>query len=308
MTKEKKSESDVQKKRPEVIIGALIINPENKFLLAKNVRWNGKYVVFGGHVEFSETLENAVRREIQEEVNIELESVTKIGFDEYVPKENEESEHYTAKHLVFLDYLCAYNGPDSDIDLCDEYEKDSQIWVTLDEALRLDLGGGTRGMFQRYEEYMKQVGYLNYLKRLQADFENYKKRQAESQKELAGYLIEKLLFDIIPVLDNFKMATGHVPEDAKDSPWVTGIQYIEKQLEDALKSHGVEVMEVREGDAFDPTKMEAIDSQQSADNSKQEAKENGDKPKQEVVGKVLQNGYRIGERVVRAAKVTVKNA
>ena len=137
--------------------------------------------------------------------------------------------------------------------------------------------------------------YLNDLKRLQADFENYKKRQAESQKELAGYLIEKLLFDIIPVLDNFRMATGHVPEDAKDSPWVTGIQYIEKQLEDALKSHGVEVMEVKEGDAFDPTKMEAVSSDEEAGEGKQ------------VVGKVLQNGYRIGERVVRAAKVNVIN-
>lgn len=137
--------------------------------------------------------------------------------------------------------------------------------------------------------------YLDGWKRCQAEFENYKKRQAESQKELAGYLIEKLLFDIIPVLDNFRMATGHVPEDAKDSPWVTGIQYIEKQLEDALRSHGVEVMEVREGDAFDPTKMEAVSSDEEASEGKQ------------VVGKVLQNGYRIGERVVRAAKVNVIN-
>lgn len=157
--------------------------------------------------------------------------------------------------------------------------------------------------------------YLNDLKRLQADFENYKKRQAESQKELAGYLIEKLLFDIIPVLDNFRMATGHVPEDAKDSPWVTGIQYIEKQLEDALRSHGVEVMEVKEGDVFDPSIHEAISGEAtsresrvaSRDEEKSEMQDDEEtEQRQETVAKVLQNGYRIGGRVVRPAKVTVK--
>ena len=158
-----------------------------------------------------------------------------------------------------------------------------------------DFHPAVKEFIQTAEKRLKEQEYLNDLKRLQADFENYKKRQAESQKELAGYLIEKLLFDIIPVLDNFRMATGHVPEDAKDSPWVTGIQYIEKQLEDALKAHGVEVVEVKEGDAFDPTKMEAVSSDEEAGEGKQ------------IVGKVLQNGYRIGERVVRAAKVNVIN-
>lgn len=150
------------------------------------------------------------------------------------------------------------------------------------------------------------IEYLDGWKRCQAEFENYKKRQAESQKELGGYLIEKLLFDIIPVLDNFRMATGHVPDDAKDSPWVTGIQYIEKQLEDALKGHGVEVMEVKEGDAFDPSIHEAIDSEQGTGNKEQETGDGETEQRQETVAKVLQNGYRIGGRVVRPAKVTVK--
>ncbi len=151
------------------------------------------------------------------------------------------------------------------------------------------------------------VEYLDGWKRCQAEFENYKKRQAESQKELGGYLIEKLLFDIIPVLDNFRMATGHVPKEAEGSPWVTGIQYIEKQLEDALRAHGVEVIEVKEGDAFDPNIHEAIDSQQPTENSQQEAEEKESEEKKEVVAKVLQNGYKIGGRVVRPAKVTVKS-
>jgi molecular chaperone GrpE len=162
------------------------------------------------------------------------------------------------------------------------------------------------------------VEYLDGWKRCQAEFENYKKRQTESQKELGGFLIEKLLFDIIPVLDNFRMATSHVPEAEKDSPWVTGIGYIEKQLEDALAGHGVSVMEVKEGDVFDPSLHEAV-SHESRDTSHEEESEPQEEnaeiqdkgisdEKGEVIAKVLQNGYRIGDRVVRAAKVTVKNA
>jgi molecular chaperone GrpE len=145
------------------------------------------------------------------------------------------------------------------------------------------------------EWQVKAEEYLNDLKRVQADFENYKKRQAESQKELGGYLIEKLVLDIVPVLDNFRAATMHVPEEQKSSPWVVGIQYIEKQLEDVIKQNGVEVIEVKVGDQFDPTIHEAVSHEQ-------EGKENSE----EKVAKVLQNGFRIGSKVIRPAKVSVK--
>ncbi len=135
--------------------------------------------------------------------------------------------------------------------------------------------------------------YLNDLKRLQAEFENYKRRQAEGQKELRGMLIEKLVLDIIPVMDNFRAATEHVPEEQKSSPWVVGIQYIEKQLEKVLSENGVTTIEVKPGDTFDPTIHEAVSSEES-------------EGEQHVVVKIIQNGYKIGERVVRPAKVTVK--
>lgn len=152
------------------------------------------------------------------------------------------------------------------------------------------------------EWQVKAEEYLDDLKRTQADFENYKKRQAESQKELGGYLIEKLVLDIVPVLDNFRAATSHVPPEQKDSPWVTGIQYIEKQLEDVVKSNGVEVIEVKEGDTFDPTIHEAVGSEgtegpESVDGAEEEA---------HAVVKVLQKGFKLGGKVIRPAKVTVK--
>lgn len=149
----------------------------------------------------------------------------------------------------------------------------------------------TEEMEEKSEWQVKAEEYLTDLKRVQADFENYKKRQAESQKELGGYLIEKLILEIVPVLDNFRAATMHVPEEQKNSPWVTGIQYIEKQLEDVVKQNGVEVIEVKEGDTFDPSIHEAVSH---------EGEETG------KITKVLQNGFRIGSKVIRPAKVSVK--
>lgn len=151
--------------------------------------------------------------------------------------------------------------------------------------------------------------YLTDLKRLQAEFENYKKRQANREKEMGGYLIEKLLLDVIPVMDNFRMATEHVPEAERASPWVVGIQYIEKQLEKVLTENGVTAIEAKVGDMFDPSIHEALtdNSKPIPDNQEEENKETTETANTALtIEKVLQNGYKIGERVIRPAKVTVK--
>ncbi|MDO8566319.1 MAG: nucleotide exchange factor GrpE [Candidatus Moranbacteria bacterium] len=152
----------------------------------------------------------------------------------------------------------------------------------------------------------KALEYLNDLKRCRADFENYKKRQQEAQKELGGYLIEKLVLDIVPVLDNFRSATQHVPPEQKDSPWVVGIQYIEKQLETVLTDNGIQTIEVKEGEAFDPKIHEALDTVESS-KEQGEGMDEKQKSEQHTVAKVLQKGYKFGERVIRPAKVTVSS-
>ena len=149
-------------------------------------------------------------------------------------------------------------------------------------------------------EVSKEEEYLNDLKRLQADFDNYKKRQTEAEKSLKGYLIEGLVLDLIPVLDNFHQATVHVPDDQKSSPWVVGIQYIEKQLETVLTENGVVLVEPAPGDTFDPAKHEAIEKE---DEAKEFAE--GEEIK-DIVSKVHQKGYQLGERTIRAAKVSIK--
>lgn len=144
-------------------------------------------------------------------------------------------------------------------------------------------------------EMTKEEEYLNDLKRLQADFDNYKKRQAEAEKNLKDYLIQGLVLDIIPVLDNFNAATQHVPEAEKSSPWVVGIQYIEKQLADVLAERGVQALVPTIGEAFDPSKHEAIESETP------EGEET-----QNIISQVKQKGYQLGERIIRPAKVSIK--
>lgn len=159
----------------------------------------------------------------------------------------------------------------------------------------------TEEMEERSEWQVKAEEYLADLQRSQADFENYKKRQEESQRDLRGILIERLILDIVPVLDNFRSATQHVPLEQKESSWVIGIQYIEKQLEDVIKANGVEIIETKEGDTFDPTVHEAVGSGEAENNEPVELKNEGSK-----IVKVLQNGFKLGGKVIRPVKVIIQ--
>lgn len=149
----------------------------------------------------------------------------------------------------------------------------------------------------------KASEYLSDLQRLQAEFENFKKRLAKDQAEMTKFMVQGLVTDLIPILDNFHAAVAHVPETEKGSPWVTGITYIEKQFEDVLANYGVKPLEVKPGDAFDPSRHEALDHEQKD----QEAGIGNQAEEKEIVAKVIQKGYAIKERVIRPAKVIVKN-
>lgn len=147
---------------------------------------------------------------------------------------------------------------------------------------------------EKSEWQLKAEEYLSDLKRVQADFENYKKRQEASAKEFSTHLAKSLVSDLIPVLTNLQAASDHVPADAAGSPWVMGITYIEKQFEDALKNYGVVPIEAKPGDTFNPLEHEAVDQKTEAG-----------KDSEHKIEKVVQKGYKMGERVIKAARVIV---
>jgi molecular chaperone GrpE len=149
----------------------------------------------------------------------------------------------------------------------------------------------------------KEQEYLLGWKRCMADFENYKKRQQENQKSLGEYVKEDFVLQIIPVIDNFHSATEHIPTEQKEAPWVVGIMYIQKQLEDILKENGIAEMDVKAGDEFDPNLHEAI-ADSKLRNASESTKDN--EKFENKIKKVVLKGYALGEKLIRAARVIVE--
>lgn len=157
----------------------------------------------------------------------------------------------------------------------------------------------------------KAAENLDGWQRCQADFDNYKKRSSESQKDLIKYATQNVVLQILPVIDNFHSSTDHIPEDQKENPWVTGIMYIQKQLENVLSENGVEEIAVKVGDNFDPIYHEAIEDKECASCKVDHKYHN-------KIKQVLTKGYKIGparnashsdaggEKVIRAARVVVE--
>jgi molecular chaperone GrpE len=150
----------------------------------------------------------------------------------------------------------------------------------------------------------KEEEYLLGWRRCLADFENYKKRQQENQKSLGEYLKIDSTLQILPVIDNFRSATEHIPAEQKEVPWVVGIMYIQKQLEDILKENGVTEMDVKVGDEFDPNLHEAISDSKLRNVSESTKKKEGEF--ENKIRRVVLRGYKLNEKVIRAARVIVE--
>lgn len=129
--------------------------------------------------------------------------------------------------------------------------------------------------------------------RTQADFENYRKRIESLKAEWIASANADLILKILPVLDHFQRATLHLPQDLKGQEWVKGIQLIEKNLGDILAQEGVAKIETKPGDIFDHNLHEAI------------SYEDNDQFKENQIIAIIEEGYKLGDRVLRAVKVRV---
>lgn len=128
--------------------------------------------------------------------------------------------------------------------------------------------------------------YLDALQRLKAEFDNYRKRVARDQQELAARAHERLVRELVPVLDDLERAINH--EGDIDE----GVRLIHRSLSDALAKEGL--TEIETDGTFDPHTQEALLSQPS------EAEEG-------TVIQVLQRGYKLGDRVLRPARVVISS-
>jgi molecular chaperone GrpE len=137
--------------------------------------------------------------------------------------------------------------------------------------------------------------YLELAKRTQADFENFRKRMSAEVLASAARGKADVLQGVIPVLDDLERAIGAAgldPEGDSEDGLAHGVLLVFRSLRDALARNGVEAVDPT-GERFDPTQHEAL-STQPAD---------GVEPG--VVVETMQKGYRLGEQLIRPARVVV---
>ena len=138
-----------EKKYPEPTVGALIFNQEEKVFLMTSPKWQGKHSLPGGHIELGETIEEAVKREIKEETNLDVFDIQFLMIQESIYSE----DFYKKKHFVFLDFIC--KTKDADVVL-DKREGTEHVWVTTDEALKLPLNPYTKITILEYRKRFLQ--------------------------------------------------------------------------------------------------------------------------------------------------------
>lgn len=128
--------------------------------------------------------------------------------------------------------------------------------------------------------------------RAAAEMENFKKRLSREHEEQSRYVAEKILRDILPGLDNLELAMQYGSRDAACRDMLTGVTMTHKLMLEALARHGLTPVGA-EGEAFTPELHEAVGF---ADRPDLEAN---------TVAQVLQRGYKLGDRLLRPARVMV---
>lgn len=134
--------------------------------------------------------------------------------------------------------------------------------------------------------------YLARLQRLQADFDNFRRRSQKEREDLADLITETVICKFLPVIDNLERAIITAKNTSGDQQFVTGVEMILRQLEDVLNKLDVVTIKAV-GETFDPQKHEAI--MQVCDESKAD----------DTVAEELQKGYQLKQRVIRPSMVKV---
>lgn len=286
-------------------VKVVIVNDKNEILLVKRPKDDhhgaGKWDLPGGNLEEGENILDGVKREIKEEIGIEVKLENIIYVNDFEKKYAEKHDFDGQKTFTNgkgIRILAFYES--GEIKLSDEHSE--YKWVDISKAEEefgdSDFEKDKKETLKKAQEYLKMKEALNGWKRTLADFENYKKRQTENQKEMMAFMNENLILELLPILDNFHISTDHIPEDQKNSPWVTGIMHIQKQLEKVLADNGAEEIKVKIGDEFNPEIMESI-------KNANETNKNTNKTNEYKVNKIAQRGYKINSKVIRATRVIV---
>jgi molecular chaperone GrpE len=142
---------------------------------------------------------------------------------------------------------------------------------------------------QLKEAEAKIVEYKDGWARSQAEFQNYRKRIERDNEMMYASMKGDIIKKVLPALDDLERALANRPAD---DAWASGVELIARKMQNILESEGVKRIEAK-GAAFDPNFHEAI------------SHEPNEEVESEHVIDVVQNGYMLGERVIRPALVRV---
>ena len=131
--------------------------------------------------------------------------------------------------------------------------------------------------------------------RLFAEFENYKRRTTKERIELFKTANQEVLLAMLPVLDDFDRAMVEINK-TEDELLSKGVELIHEKLKGTLVAKGLELVDVKAGDAFDADFAEAITQIPAA----------SDDMKGKIVD-VLEKGYKLGDKIIRFPKVVIGN-
>ena len=157
-----------------------------------------------------------------------------------------------------------------------EEQKEDVVELSVEEQLTVDLAS-------------EKDKFL----RLFAEFENYKRRTSKERVELFKTASSSVMQAMLPVLDDLDRAWVEI-EKSKDENLIKGIELISTKFKVTLKEKGLEILDVRKGDAFNADFHEAI-TQIPA-------------PTDDLKGKiidVIEKGYKLGEKIIRFPKVVI---
>jgi len=172
------------------------------------------------------------------------------------------------------------NGEATDLDLEHELPSAESEQAAASQGLEAEL--------EALRE--ERASYVDRMARLQAEFDNFRKRSARDQQDFRDYALVEALKSLLPILDSLDRAVKTGAPSVQE--FQSGIELIDKQFHDALSRLGVEPL-LAEGGLFDPNLHQAVqmvDTDEVADNH--------------VIDE-LQRGYRIKDRLLRPAMVRV---